>query len=264
MLKLLQARLVALRVRHRVLRRLLGAFEAAQFPAVGATEATVIGLLLKLLQTCLVALCVLRRALRCLLGALELAELTPLDATDGYVGTAIARDAPERTTGLFAPGDDAIRSCRCSRSCSRRSARAGVQIGSASRCAVPARGGGAAMRGALRCCGQDDAAKAGTHRWRRMSDRGSTRGWSRSCDCAGRAMGLVRDRRRRRCRPAMGAGRAIGAMGAGRAIGAGRRRRRVQIAGLRLLPSCRAGPMPRLEAAAITVATTIVGRMMGT
>jgi hypothetical protein len=81
LLKLLQARLVALRVRHRVLRRLLGAFEAAQFPAVGATEATVIGLLLKLLQTCLVALCVLRRALRCLLGALELAELTPLDAT---------------------------------------------------------------------------------------------------------------------------------------------------------------------------------------
>jgi hypothetical protein len=79
LLKLLQARLVALRVRHRVLRRLLGAFEAAQFPAVGATERTVIGL--QLLQTCLVTLCGLRRALRCLLGALELAELTPLDAT---------------------------------------------------------------------------------------------------------------------------------------------------------------------------------------
>ena len=61
--------------------KLLGALKAAQFPAVGATQATVIGLLLELLQTCLVALWVLRRALRCLLGALQLAELTPLDAT---------------------------------------------------------------------------------------------------------------------------------------------------------------------------------------
>jgi hypothetical protein len=60
--------------------KLLGALEAPQFPTVGATQLTVVGLLLKLLQTRLVALHVLRRALRCLLGALQLAELTPLDA----------------------------------------------------------------------------------------------------------------------------------------------------------------------------------------
>jgi hypothetical protein len=76
----LQTCLIALRVLRGVLCRLLGAFEAAQFPAVGATEATIIGLLLELLQTRLVALRVLRRALRCLLGALQLAQLTPLDA----------------------------------------------------------------------------------------------------------------------------------------------------------------------------------------
>jgi hypothetical protein len=74
---------------------LLGALKTPQFPTVGATQATVIGLLLKLLQARLVALRVWRRlvalrvlrrllgalrVLRRLLGALELAELAPLDA----------------------------------------------------------------------------------------------------------------------------------------------------------------------------------------
>ena len=55
---------------------LLRALKTAQFPAIGAAKAMVVGLLLQLLQTDLVALRVLRRLLR----ALQLAEFAPLGA----------------------------------------------------------------------------------------------------------------------------------------------------------------------------------------
>jgi hypothetical protein len=65
--------------------KLLGALKAAQFPAVGATQATVIGLLLELLQTRLVALRVRRGVLRRLLGALEAAQFPAVGATEATV-----------------------------------------------------------------------------------------------------------------------------------------------------------------------------------
>jgi hypothetical protein len=65
--------------------KLLGALKAAQFPAVGATQATVIGLLLELLQTCLVTLRVRHRVLRRLLGALEAAQFPAVGATKATV-----------------------------------------------------------------------------------------------------------------------------------------------------------------------------------
>ena len=60
--------------------KLLGALKAAQFPAIGTTQATVIGLLLELLQTCLVR--VRHRVLRRLLGALEAAQFPAVGATE--------------------------------------------------------------------------------------------------------------------------------------------------------------------------------------